>query len=106
MKQSYPIAPKHPYVHQLHGDERIDDYFWLRERDNPEVIAYLEAENTYTEARMQHTESLQTQLYEEMLSRIQEDDLSVPYRYGEFYYYTRTETGKAYPIHCRKGVVA
>lgn len=102
MKQSYPIAPKHPYVHQLHGDERIDDYFWLRERDNPEVIAYLEAENTYTEARMQHTESLQTQLYEEMLSRIQEDDLSVPYRYGEFYYYTRTETGKAYPIHCRK----
>jgi oligopeptidase B len=102
MKQSHPIASKHPYVHQLHGDERIDDYFWLRERDNPEVIAYLEAENSYTEALMQPTESLQTQLYEEMLSRIQEDDLSVPYRYGEFYYYARTETGKAYPIHCRK----
>ncbi|MBD2082140.1 S9 family peptidase [Leptolyngbya sp. FACHB-17] len=97
-----PIAPKRPYVHQLHGDERIDDYFWLRERDNPEVIAYLEAENAYTETIMQHTESLQADLYDEMLSRIQEDDLSVPYRRGEFYYYTRTETGKAYPIHCRK----
>ncbi|GAP93791.1 S9 family peptidase [Leptolyngbya sp. NIES-2104] len=99
---SPPIAAQHRYVHQLHDDERIDDYFWLRERDNPEVIAYLEAENAYTEAIMQHTESLQTKLYEEMLSRIQEDDLSVPYRWGEFYYYTRTESGKAYPIHCRK----
>ena len=97
-----PIAPKHPTVHQLHGDERIDDYFWLRDRDNPKVIAYLEAENAYTEAMMQQTALLQTTLYEEMLSRIQEDDLSVPYRQGEFYYYTRTETGKAYPIHCRK----
>jgi oligopeptidase B len=97
-----PIAPKHPYVHKLQGDERRDDYFWLRDRDNPDVIAYLEAENAYTEAMMQHTESLQATLYEEMLSRIQEDDLSVPYRYGDFYYYTRTETGKAYPIHCRK----
>lgn len=97
-----PIASKQPYVHQLHGDDRSDDYFWLRERDNPEVIAYLEAENAYTEAMMQQTESLQAKLYDEMLSRIQEDDLSVPYRQGEFYYYTRTETGKAYPIHCRK----
>lgn len=97
-----PIALKQPHVHELHGDQRIDDYFWLRNRDNPEVIAYLEAENAYTIAMMQHTETLQTKLYEEMLSRIQEDDLSVPYRRGEFYYYTRTETGKAYPIHCRK----
>jgi oligopeptidase B len=97
-----PIALKHSYVHKLHGDERRDDYFWLRDRDNPDVIAYLEAENAYTEAMMQHTESLQATLYEEMLSRIQEDDLSVPYRYSDFYYYTRTETGKAYPIHCRK----
>jgi oligopeptidase B len=106
-----PIAAKHPHVHQLHADERQDDYFWLRghasgvsqgQRENPEVIAYLEAENAYTDAKMQHTEALQTQLYEEMLSRIQEDDLSVPYRRGEFYYYTRTEAGKSYPIHCRK----
>lgn len=102
LDRTSPIAPKHRYIHELHGDQRIDDYFWLRERDNPEMIAYLEAENAYTEAMMQHTESLQAQLYEEMLSRIQEDDLSVPYRQGEFYYYTRTETGKAYPIHCRK----
>jgi len=97
-----PIAPKHPYVHVLHGDERLDDYFWLRDRDNPDVMAYLEAENAYTEIKMEHTRSLQDTLYQEMLSRIQEDDLSVPYREGEFYYYTRTETGKAYPIHCRK----
>ncbi|BAU10385.1 oligopeptidase B [Leptolyngbya sp. NIES-3755] len=97
-----PIASKQSYVHQLHGDERRDDYFWLRDRENPEVIAYLEAENAYTDAMMQHTESLQTKLYEEMLSRIQEDDLSVPYRKGDYYYYTRTETGKAYPIYCRK----
>ncbi|MBW4417653.1 MAG: S9 family peptidase [Myxacorys californica WJT36-NPBG1] len=97
-----PIAPRHPHVHSLHGDERVDDYFWLRDRDNPEVIAYLEAENAYTEAMMQPAQALQETLYHEMLSRIQEDDLSVPYRRGEFYYYTRTETGKAYPIHCRK----
>ncbi|MBW4441718.1 MAG: S9 family peptidase [Plectolyngbya sp. WJT66-NPBG17] len=100
--KSTPIAPKHPYVHELHGDKRPDDYFWLRDRENPEVMAYLEAENAYTNAVMQTTESLQATLYEEMLSRIQEDDLSVPYRYGEYYYYTRTEAGKAYPIHCRK----
>ncbi|MGG6264917.1 S9 family peptidase [Leptolyngbya sp. AN03gr2] len=99
---TFPIASKHRYVHQLHGDERIDDYFWLRDKENSETIAYLEAENTYTDAMMQHTESLQTKLYEEMLSRIQEDDLSVPYLKGDYYYYTRTETGKAYPIYCRK----
>ncbi len=97
-----PIAAQHPHVHLLHGDERIDPYFWLRDRENHDVIAYLEAENAYTDALMQQTEVLQTTLYDEMLSRIQEDDLSVPYRDGEFYYYTRTETGKAYPIHCRK----
>ncbi|MBE9013152.1 oligopeptidase B, partial [Pseudanabaenaceae cyanobacterium LEGE 13415] len=97
-----PIASKQPYVHELHGDKRNDDYFWLRDRENPEVIAYLEAENAYTDTIMQHTESLQTKLYDEMLSRIQEDDLSVPYRKGDYYYYSRTETGKAYPIYCRK----
>jgi oligopeptidase B len=99
---SPPIAEKHPHVHSLHGDERIDHYFWLRDRSSPAVIAYLEAENTYTQAIMQHTETLQTTLYKEMLSRIQETDLSVPYRKGDYYYYNRTEEGKAYPIHCRK----
>lgn len=97
-----PVAEKHPDVSVLHGDERIDNYFWMRDRDNPKVIAYLEAENAYTESMMQHTEALQTTLYDEMLSRIKETDLSVPYRKGDFYYYSRTEEGKAYPIYCRK----
>lgn len=98
----FPKAEKIPYVHSLHGDERIDPYFWMRDRQNPAVIAYLEAENAYTEATMQHTQPLQTTLYKEMLSRIQETDLSVPYRDGDYYYYSRTETGQAYAIHCRK----
>lgn len=97
-----PVAEKHPHVHSLHNDERIDNYFWLRDRTNPDVIAYLEAENAYTKGMMQPTESLQSTLYQEMLSRIQETDLSVPYRQDDFYYYTRTEARKAYPIHCRK----
>ncbi len=99
---SPPLAPKHPQVLSLHGDSRIDNYFWLRDRTNPDVIAYLEAENAYTKTMMQHTEPLQTTLYNEMLSRIQETDLSVPYRKGDYYYYSRTEEGKSYPIHCRK----
>ncbi len=97
-----PVAEKHPHVLELHGDRRVDDYFWIRDRDNPKVIAYLEAENAYTSAMMQHTEALQTRLYEEMLARIKETDLSVPYRKDNYYYYTRTEEGKAYPIYCRK----
>lgn len=101
-KLTPPVAESHPYVHSLHGDDRVDPYFWLRDRENPAVMAYLEAENAYTQARMQHTEALQAALYTEMLSRIQETDLSVPYRKDDFHYYTRTETGKSYPIHCRK----
>ena len=97
-----PIAPQHSYVHSLHGDERIDPYFWMRDRENPEVIAYLEAENAYTEAMMQQTRSLQQSLYDEILGRIQETDLSVPYRKGNYYYYSRTEEGKNYSIFCRK----
>ena len=97
-----PIAEKRPHVLSMHGDRRVDDYYWLRDRDDPQVIAYLEAENAHTAAMMQHTEALQTALYDEMLARIQETDLSVPYRKGDFYYYSRTEAGKAYPIYCRK----
>ncbi len=97
-----PIAEKQPQVLELHGDQRVDNYFWMREQNNPKVIAYLEAENAYTNAMMQHTEALQTRLYEEMLSRIKETDLSVPYRKDDYYYYSRTEEGKAYPIFCRK----
>ncbi|QIR41668.1 S9 family peptidase [Tolypothrix sp. PCC 7910] len=97
-----PVADKHPEVLELHGDRRIDNYFWLRDVDNPQVIGYLEAENSYTAAMMQHTESLQTNLYNEMLARIKETDLSVPYRKDDYYYYLRTEEGKDYPIYCRK----
>ena len=97
-----PIAEKQPQVLELHGAQRVDNYFWMREQNNPKVIAYLEAENAYTNAMMQHTEALQTRLYEEMLSRIKETDLSVPYRKDDYYYYSRTEEGKAYPIFCRK----
>jgi oligopeptidase B len=97
-----PIAPKKPEVLELHGDKRIDNYFWMRDLENPEVTAYLEAENDYTDAVMKPTEALQTQLYEEMLSRIKETDLSVPIRKDDYYYYSRTEEGKAYGIHCRK----
>ncbi|GAB1545440.1 oligopeptidase B [Scytonema sp. NUACC21] len=97
-----PIVLKQPQVLELHGDRRIDNYFWMRDLENPEVIAYLEAENAYTKAMMQHTEALQTKLYEEMLGRIKETDLSVPSRKDNYYYYSRTEEGKAYPIYCRK----
>lgn len=100
-----PIAEKQPQVLELHADKRIDNYFWMRDREDPKAIAYLEAENAYTQAKMQHTEAFQTQLYEEMLSRIKETDLSVPYRKDEYYYYSRTEEGKAYPIYCRKKAV-
>lgn len=97
-----PVAHKQPQVFVLHGDERVDDYFWMRDENDPNVMAYLEAENAFTKAMMQHTEALQTTLYKEMLDRIQETDLSVPYRKDDYYYYSRTEEGKSYPIYCRK----
>ncbi len=86
----------------LHGETLQDDYFWLREKDNPKVRAFLEAENAYTAEVMKPTEPLQKTLYDEMLGRIKETDLSVPYRDGGWYYYSRTEKGKQYPIYCRK----
>jgi len=89
-------------VDTLHGDVRVDDYFWLREKTNPAVVAYLEAENTWTTAALRHTEPLQEHLYQEMLARVKETDLSVPYREGGWWYYSRTEQGKAYPIFARK----
>ncbi|MEL6442087.1 MAG: S9 family peptidase [Cyanobacteria bacterium J06621_8] len=101
-KSSAPIADKKPQELVTHGDSRIDNYYWLRHQDKPEVIDYLEAENSYTEQQMQHTEELQQSLYDEMLSRIKETDLSVPYRIKDYFYYSRTEEGKAYPIFCRK----
>ncbi len=97
-----PVARPTPRVEIVHGEARVDHYYWLRERDNPEVIAYLEAENRHTEAAMRHTEGLQEALYQEMRGRIQESDLSVPERRDQYLYYTRTETGRQYPIFCRR----
>ncbi len=97
-----PIAAQKPKTDVLHGDTRVDDYFWLREKTNPEVVNYLKAENAFAEQMLAATKPLQEQLYKEMLGRIKETDLSVPYRYGDYYYYSRTEQGKQYAIHCRK----
>lgn len=97
-----PVAKMVPKQIHTHGDVRVDDYFWLRERDNPDVIEYLEAENAYTESVMKHTEELQEKLYQELVRRIKETDLEVPERLDDYYYYSRTEEGKQYPIYCRK----
>jgi oligopeptidase B len=86
----------------VHDDVRRDDYGWLREKDSPEVTAYLEAENAYTDAVLDAGAGLREALYREMLARIKEDDQSVPYLHDGWLYYTRTETGKQYPIHCRQ----
>jgi oligopeptidase B len=102
LAQSPPVARVIPKIDTIHGDVLEDDYFWLRERANPEVMAYLEAENAYTAAGMRHTEALQERLYQEMLGRLKETDLSVPYRDHGYWYYTRTEQGESYPIFCRK----
>ena len=97
-----PDVEQRPVSDARHGDVRIDEYSWLREKENPEVISYLEAENAYAKARMAHTDELQKTLYEEMLGRIKEDDSGVPWRKGEWLYYDRTEEGKSYPIQCRR----
>jgi oligopeptidase B len=97
-----PVAPRRPTVLRAHGDERIDDWHWLRDRDDPDVIAYLEAENAYTSAAMAHTEPLQQTLFEEIKSRIQETDASAPVRKGPYEYFSRTIAGKQYTIHCRR----
>jgi oligopeptidase B len=88
--------------HILHGDRRVDHYAWLRQKDNPEVIAYLEAENAYTDAVLKPTESFQEKLYQEMLGRIQQTDLTVPYRLRGYLYFTKTLEGQQYPLHYRK----
>ncbi|HEX6851074.1 MAG TPA: S9 family peptidase [Candidatus Polarisedimenticolaceae bacterium] len=97
-----PTAKKVPRTLVLHGETRVDDYFWLRDKANPEVQDYLRAEDAHASAWMKPTEGLQQRLYDEMLGRIQEDDLSVPVRKGGWFYFSRTEKGKQYPILCRK----
>ena len=102
MRPDPPIAKRVPTTRVLHGERIEDEYAWLRDKDSPEVIAYLEAENAYTDAVMKGTEAFQDALYKEMLARIKEDDSTVPYRRGRHVYYSRTETGKQYPIYCRR----
>ncbi|HEU5350586.1 MAG TPA: S9 family peptidase [Terracidiphilus sp.] len=97
-----PIAPRRHTETTLHGVTLVDDYAWLREKDSPEVIAYLEAENRYAEQETATLAPLRDQLYREMLSHIQQTDVSVPFRDGEWWYYTRTQEGQQYGIHCRK----
>ena len=97
-----PMAKKIPKKTTIHGETLVDDYFWLREKSNPEVLAYLEAENAYTESVMKPTQAFQETLYKEMLSHIKQTDVNVPYRLGDYYYYSRTEEGKQYPIYARK----
>ncbi len=97
-----PIAKKVPKKLVSHGDVRVDDYFWLRDRANPDVIEYIEAENRYTGEVMKPTEDLQKSLFKELASRIKGTDTTVPDKIDVFYYYTRTEEGKQYPIYCRR----
>ena len=97
-----PVAAKKPKELTIHGDTRIDNYYWLNERENPEVIAYLEAENEYRSTLMKGTDAFRKKLFEEMVGRIKQTDESVPYKENGYYYYVRYEEGKEYPIYCRK----
>ncbi|RMG33494.1 MAG: S9 family peptidase [Methanobacteriota archaeon] len=101
-KLSPPIAPKKPKVIEIHGRKLEDPYFWLRDKDNEEVINYLKAENEYTEAFMKDTEAFQEQLYLELKGRIKETDMSVPVQIDDYFYYVRTVEGLNYAIHCRR----
>ncbi len=101
-KAKAPFAKHIPKTTTLHDDTLHDDYFWLRDANNPEVIAYLQDENRYLETVMQPTQDLQEKLYQEMLSHIQETDQSVPVQDGDYFYYARYEKDKQYPIYCRK----
>jgi oligopeptidase B len=97
-----PVAPRRPHVLEKHGDRRVDDWYWLRNRDDPEVIAYLEAENAYTEAVLAHTKELRERLFQEIKGRIQETDSTAPAPKDGRWYYERTVEGLSYAIHCRR----
>ncbi len=97
-----PVAKRVPKSLQIHGDVRVDDYYWLRERENPEVIAYLEAENAYLDAKMAHAKIFQESLFNEIKGRIKQDDSSAPYKRKDYVYYSRFTEGKEYPVFCRK----
>jgi len=97
-----PVARKVPKEIVTHGDKRVDEYFWIRDRSNPGVIEYIEAENRYTEDMMKHTKPLQEKLFKEFKGRLMETDSTVPDKMDDYYYYSRTEAEKQYPIYCRK----
>jgi oligopeptidase B len=97
-----PRAPRRPTVLSEHGDERIDDWYWLRERENPDVLAYLEAENAYTDAVLARLRPLEDRIYDEIRSHVQETDVSAPVAYGPWSYYSRTYEGRSYAVHCRR----
>src|ERR1043166_6594784 len=97
-----PVARRLPHFTKIHGDRLVDNYYWLRKKDSPAVLAYLKAEDAYTDAFIKPAQPLQEALYKEMLGHIQETDSSVPYRDGDWLCYHRTEEGEQYPIYCRK----
>src|ERR1044071_7862108 len=99
---SFPLAPKRPKEITQHGQTRVDHYFWMRYIEDPEVLKYLHAEQDYLEEIMGHTKPLQDMLFHEMKGRIKEDDSSAPEKEGDYFYYTRYEAGKQYPLYCRK----
>ncbi len=97
-----PVAKTIPQTTEVHGEQRIDNYFWFREKTNSAVLAYLKAENAYTKAMMKPTEKFQKSLFNEMIARIKETETAVPYRKGDYFYYTRIDKGQQYPVYCRK----
>ena len=98
----FPTAPKRPHQITQHGETRIDNYYWMRDRQDPEIMRYLRAESDYLEEVMGHTKPLQEMLFAEMRGRIKETDASVPEKRGGYFYYTRNEEGRQYPIYCRR----
>jgi oligopeptidase B len=96
-----PLAKKDPKVTEIHGYKLVDNYYWLRDKKNPEVLKYLEAENAYTGLMMKPQEGFSKALYDEMLAKIKQTDMSLPYKLGGYWYYNKTEEGKQYPIYCR-----
>ena len=97
-----PVAARIPKTTVLHGETLVDAYFWLREKENPAVRAYLEAENAYADAETSHLDALSASLYDEMLARIQEDDTTAPYRFRGYEHWMETVKGRQYPIHHRR----
>ena len=97
-----PVAEVKPVELTEHGNSRVDNYFWLRERDNPKVLDYLKAENAYTDAMMAESKPLEEKLYRETIARIKQDDSTVPYLENGYEYWTRFTEGQEYPIYCRR----